>query len=478
MKMSSFQIVLLSIFGAFAIAGILIFAFLVGTNSGSSIGAVTVWGTIDDIAMQTIIRQLSEEDSRLRQVTYVRKSAETFEQELTNALASGTGPDLFLLRSDHSIIDAPKIASIPYETFSKEQFESVFVEAARPFLGPEGVLAVPLAVDPFVLYWNRDLLAAAGFAKPPAYWDEVPGMARTITDCQRVTALESNTVIGCDETRTIKKATISMGEFNNVDHAKGIISLLILQAGGPITQRDGAGNLTPSLLARQGAVAQPAESALTFYTTFANPARDSYSWNKSFSSSRSTFANGDLALYVGLASEHALIKRLNPNLNFALAPIPQIRDIGTSINSGYAYGFAIPRTSKNPRGALTVAYLLASAPGSKALATVMGMASARRSMLDQSITCYACLDISAVVNRSCDEKTAAQCKAFIEANPITGNDVTVYNQALIARTWEDPNPVETTRIFRDMINSITSGSAKVTEALQRAEQSMRQITGQ
>lgn len=445
MRMSSFQIVLLSIFGALAVAGILIFAFLVGSNSSSSIGAVTVWGPFDDVAVETIIRQLSEDDSRLRQVTYVRKNPETFEQELTNALASGTGPDLFIVRSDHTVVDTPKILPIPYESFSREQFESVFVEAARPFLGVEGVLAVPLTVDPLVLYWNRDLLSAAGFAQPPIYWDEVFGMARTITDCQRVTAVQTNTITGCDETRTIKKATIALGEFSNVDHAKSIIALLMLQAGSPITSRDAAGSLSPSFLARQGDVSQPGESALSFYTTFANPARDSYSWNKSFSSSRATFADGDLALYVGFASELALIKRLNPNLNFAVAPIPQVRNLEKSTSSGHAYGFAVPRASKNPGGALTAAYLLASPAASKALATVTGQASARRDVL---------------------------------AAGAEGNEDLFNRQALITRTWEDPNPMETTRIFHDMIDSITSGSAKVTEALQRAEQAMRQITGQ
>lgn len=122
MKMSSFQIILLCIFGAFAVAGILIFAFLVGSNSGSTIGAVTIWGPFDDVAVQTIIRQLSENDSRLRQVTYVKKNPETFESDLTNALASGTGPDLYILRNDYSVVDSAKIAPIPYTSFSKEQY--------------------------------------------------------------------------------------------------------------------------------------------------------------------------------------------------------------------------------------------------------------------------------------------------------------------------------------------------------------------
>lgn len=440
--MSSFQIILLSVFGAFAVGGILIFAFLVGGNSASSLGAVTVWGTFDEVAMQTIIRQLSEEDNRLRQVTYVRKGEATYQQELTNALASGTGPDLFVLRTDYAVVDSGKILPIQYATFPKEQFESVFVEAAKPFLGAEGVLAVPLTVDPFIMYWNRDLLSAAGFAKPPVYWDEIFDMARTITDCQKVTAAATNTVVGCDESRTIQKATVALGEFDNINNAKGIISLLILQAGGPITQRDSAGALNPSLMARQGDVANPAESALSFYTAFANPARDSYSWNKSFSSSREAFANGDLAMYVGLASEYPLVKRINPNLNFAIAPIPQVRNLEKSTNSGFAYGFAIPRSSKNPSGALTVAYLLASPESSKAIATVVGQSSARRDVL---------------------------------AAGAQGNEDLFNRATLIARTWEDPNPAATEDIFRDMIMSVTSGASKVTEALQRAEEAMRQL---
>lgn len=441
--MSSFQIAILAIFGAFAVAGILIFAFLVGSNSGSTIGAVTVWGTFDEVAVQTIIRQLSESDSRLRQVTYVAKNPETFSQELTNALASGTGPDLYLLSNSDTVVDAPKISPIPYESFSRDQFESLFIEAANSFMSPNGVLAVPVTVDPYVLYWNRDILSSAGFAKPPVYWDELFEMARTITDCQSTNAGGSATTAGCDDTGSIQKATIGMGEYRNIDHAKDVLALLILQAGGPITTRDSAGTLSPSLLARTGEVAQPAESAINFYTSFANPSKDTYSWNRALPSSRTMFSNGDLALYVGLASEEALVRRLNPNLNYAIAPIPQIRNIARAANAGVSYGFAVPRTAKNPQGALTVAYLLASPESSRALATVVGAASARRDVL---------------------------------ASPGEGANTLVDKQALIVRSWEDPDPAKTDVIFRDMIESITSGAAKITEALQRAEQAMRQIT--
>lgn len=423
-----FQIVLLCAFGGFAIAGILIFALLIGSGSNSSIGEVTLWGTFDETAVTTVVRQLSENDDRLRQILYVEKNPDTFEQELTSALASGTGPDLYILRSDHAVLDASKIIVIPLEQLSREQFDTLFIEAARPFFSPDGVLAVPLVVDPYVLYWNRDLFANSGLAKPPVYWDELQPAARAVTKR--------------NDSGSITTSAIALGEYANISHAKGIIGTLILQAGGPVTTRDNAGGLQPALQARTGSIAQPAQSALSFYTGFANPAQDIYSWNRSQKESVEAFTSGDLALYIGLASEEPLVRRQNPNLNFGIAPLPQIRDAERSVSGGYSYGFAVPRASKNPGGALTAAYLLASPEASKALATAFGVSSARRDVL---------------------------------AETAQGNDDLFNKMALITRLWEDPNPVETDRIFRAMIESITSGAAKISEALQRADAAMREI---
>lgn len=429
--MSMFQVVLLGSFGAFAIAGILIFAFLVGTSGSSSIGSVTMWGTFNETAVATVLRQLSENDDRLRQIVYIEKDPMTYEAELTNALAAGTGPDLYILRSDHAVLDTSKLLPIPFEQLPKEQFDALFVEAARPFLGVEGILAIPLAVDPFILYWNRDLFANAGLAQPPTYWDELQGTARGMTKK--------------NDARTITTSAVALGEFANITHAKNIISLLFMQAGNPVTVRDSTGVLQPALQARTGAIAQPAQSALTFYASFANPSLDIYSWNRSQKKSIEAFAAGDLGLFIGLASEEPFIRRQNPNLNFGIAPIPQLRDAERSIDGGYAYGFAIPRASKNPQGALTAAYLLASKEASKALATSFGISSIRRDALSE---------------------------------PAQGNDDLFNKMTIITRLWEDPNPQETDRIFRDMIEGITSGAAKISEALQRADAAMREIQTQ
>lgn len=421
--------IVLAAFGTFAVAGVLIFAFLVGSNTGSSFGSVVVWGTFDEAVFQSVLRQMSESDGRLRSVSYMQKNEDTYLVELTNALASGTGPDLFIMRQDQTISQGGKIFPIPYEQLSQDNFRNLWAEAAEPFLGQEGILGIPFAVDPFVLYWNRDMLSTGGIAKPPQYWEEVYDVTRAITKK--------------DDAGTISKSGIALGEYVNVNHAKQILGMLIMQAGGRITYRDGSGTLAPGLLARVGETTQPGDSALRFYTQFANPATQDYSWNRALPESRTAFAQGDLALYLGPASEEPLIRRLNPNLNFAIATsVPQIRNADRTVDAGYAYGFAIPRTSQNPQGALTAAYVLAGPEGSQLLALAYGLASARRDVL---------------------------------ALPAQGDDAVFNKMALLVRTWEDPDPIETERIFKDMIESVTSGAARTIEAVQRAEQAMRQV---
>lgn len=430
--MSTFQMVLLAVFGTFAVASVLIFSFFIGTNSSSSTGPVVVWGTFDESAFSTIIRQMVETESRLRQVSYVQKDPTTFRAELANALASGTGPDLFILRQDETITEGAKIFPIPYEQLPRDTFRNLWAEAADPFLGAEGSLGIPFAVDPFVLYWNRDMLSTAGIAKPPVYWDEVYDLTRTATRKS--------------DAGSITKSAIAFGEYANVNHAKAILSMLIMQAGGRITGRDSAGTLMPSLTARVNETSQPGDSALRFFTQFSNPSSPDYSWNRSMPEARTAFAQGDLAIYLGPASEEPLIRRLNPNLNFAIATsVPQVKGAERTVDAGYAYAFAIPRASQNPQGALTAAYILAGPEGSKLLSLAFGLASARRDVL---------------------------------AEPAQGNDAVFNKMALLVRTWEDPNPQETERIFKDMIESVTSGAARTLEAVQRAEQAMRTLTTQ
>lgn len=426
-KLSIFQTVLLAVFGALAVSGVLIFALVINNNASESIGPVTVWGTFEEGAFNSVIRQISESDERFKQVTYVQKDPETFSAGLTEALASGGGPDLFILRQDYAVREAGKIYPTSYEQLSPTQFRNAFIEAANPFLGQSGIVAIPVVADPLVLYWNRDILSSAGYANPPRYWDEISSMAQKITKK--------------NEEGTIITSTISFGEYRNVTHAKDILSMLMLQAGSPIVARDANGGLVSALVG-QGAESQGAESALRFYTEFADSSKSIYSWNRALPESRTAFSSGDLGLYIGYASEQSEIARMNPNLNFAVAAVPQIRSEDRPIVIARVYGFAITRASKNLFGAVTVASRLASADASEALAAALRISSARR-------------DVLGAASKS-------------------GSDL-FNKQAILSRAWVDPNPTRTDDVFRAMIETVTSGALRLKDAVTRAGQELGQL---
>lgn len=429
--MSVFQVVLVATFGAVAIAAVLIFAFAVGQGQSSSTGPVRIWGTLDETAFVTVMRQAAENNPNFSLATYERHEEDTYFEKVTDALASGRGPDLFLFRQDYAFSDASKLIPIPYSNLTEAQFNAAFVDAASPFLAQSGVLAVPVFVDPLVLYWNKDTLSTAGYAKAPQYWDELYTLAREVTRRS--------------ETGAIQKSAIAFGEYRNVNNAKEILAMLIMQAGGNITARDTAGNLVSAISPRTGETAQSTANALRFYTEFADPSKEHYTWNRALPEARKSFAAGDLALYIGHASEEPLIRRMNPNLNFAVAAVPQIRGATRTVVSGHVYGLAIPRASSNPNGAVQVAFDLAAAELARQLSTALGIPSARRDVLSL---------------------------------PAEGNDVIYGKQAIVTRSWIDPDPDKTAVIFRDMIESTVSGAALVTEAVQRADQEMAAMLGQ
>jgi ABC-type glycerol-3-phosphate transport system substrate-binding protein len=450
MKRSSpFQIVLLAVFGALGVAGVLIFALVVGGGNTTSVGQVTVWGTFDESRIQAVLRAAAETDDRLTGVTYVRKDSATYESDLVNALASGTGPDLFFLRDDWALYDSAKTIHISPAQMSETQFRNTFLDAALPFLAADGAMAVPLVADPLVMYWNKDIFASANLATPPVYWNDFGTLGPKLT-VQK-------------DSGVITRSAFALGEYQNIANAKGILSTLIMQAGGAVSTRDATGKVQSGLSPQQGGGSQPSLAALRFYTDFADPAKEYYSWNRALPEARTAFAQGIVAVYIGYASEAILIKQANPNLNFSMAPVPQLRDAGTPKNYAHVYALAIPRTAKNPQGGLTVAYIFAAPIVSQGFASVLGMASALRGVV-------------ASASDTLGGAPAGSLQAVLASAPKSTQDL-INSQAAIALSWYDPDPLATADIFRAMIEDTVSGAQKAQDALGRADKSFNQLLG-
>lgn len=430
MQTSNFQIIVLGVSAALILVGIGVFASFGGFFGAKSVGKVVIWGAVDSGVMQNALDNLRSEDKAFQGVTYVEKDPATYNEVLINAMAKGAAPDLFMLGNSDLNSFSDKILTIPYSAVSQSSYLSSFVAEGQIFLTSQGAYALPFILDPLVMYWNTDLFAGAGLGSAPKYWNDFLSLA------PKITSLDSGS--------NLKRSAVALGQWQNVNHAKEILSTLFMQAGDNIVSRSSDGTIrvvfgnTPG-----GYPTNPAESALRFYTEFTNPSKTSYSWNKALPKASSAFESGDLAVYFGFASEYRGIASLNPNLHFAAAVVPQIEGNNTKITYGSLVGLSIPKGAKNAQGALDIARKLSGASASGLISKALALPSARRDIVP-------------------DTRANAAADIFQQS-------------ALIARAWLDPSPQETNAIFKTMIESVVSGKSQPGEAVNNAAQELSRL---
>lgn len=421
--MSKFKIAVIAIFSVSFVIGLMLFA-LYRSSSGTS-ASVLVWGTISSEAFDAAYKGSTLLNNKQITVTYVKKNAADFDTEFVNALADGKGPDIIILRDDSLYKYRNRIVTIPYKSYPERTFKDTFFEGGEIFTNSTGVMALPFIVDPLVMYWNRDMFSNNLIAQTPLYWDELYDL--------------DNKMTVKDSSANIMQSALSFGEWKNVNNAKEIIAMLMLQAGTPITS-NASGSYGSVIDSQFDYPIAPGVSALNFYTQFSNPTSVYYSWNRSLPTSLNFFLSGNLAMYFGFASEIFSIQQKNPNLNFDVTNVPQIRDTKKKIGFAHIYGLAIVKQSKSTAADFSIITALTEAAPITALESATNLPPVRRDLL--------------------------------AGKPADAYRNVFYSSALISKTWMDPDSTLTTTAFQNMIESITSGRMRVIQSINEAGQSI------
>ncbi|MDP3740903.1 MAG: extracellular solute-binding protein, partial [bacterium] len=191
------------------------------------------------------------------QINFVGKNVDTYEDELIDALASGTGPDIFSIHNDWLPKHKDKMAPAPAKTLGLREYLESFVEVVSSDLTSEDqIYAVPLSVDVLALYYNKDILAGSGIVRPPATWEELVNMTPKLTRQ--------------DKFGNFERSAIALGTSDNINRAPDILGLLMLQNGVVLYSPDRKfATFDQTLRDEAGNQYNPAETALEFYTQFA-----------------------------------------------------------------------------------------------------------------------------------------------------------------------------------------------------------------
>jgi multiple sugar transport system substrate-binding protein len=111
-------------------------------------------------------------------------SAVTLSQELEQAAASGTGPDVWSIGSSFNgtASSLHEFYTIPPSDWSQFGGQSSFVSKQLTMAGPSDSqdIGVPFESIPFVLAYNKALFAKAGITAPPTTWTQFVADAQAI----------------------------------------------------------------------------------------------------------------------------------------------------------------------------------------------------------------------------------------------------------------------------------------------------------
>ena len=278
----------------------------------AKVATLLYWGVWED---SQAFREVADEFTKAHpniKINYEKqdiKGLGKYIDRLSTRIGNGTGPDIFRFHNSWITQIRPLLLPFPSDVANSLEMDKFYKVVREDLKVKGGYYGVPIQFDTLALFVNVQSFAAAGINEYPSTWDDLGNAARKLTVK--------------DTSSRIVSSGVALGAYDNIAHASDIISLLLIQNGANILDLEGASK-------------QNAYDALDFYTSFARG--DAKVWDDTLENSKLAFAKGSLAMYFGYSWDIFEIKALNPNLEFAITPVPHLPSRNATIASYWVEG--------------------------------------------------------------------------------------------------------------------------------------------
>lgn len=404
-----------------ALLSILIFSGKIPGFDGGAVvprGDVILWGTLPEVAMNNAIQEFNTQ-AKTYAVRYKYVSENGFNQKLLEALASGAGPDMIIAPYQTILSQEGRLQRF---LIAEKTYKDIYVDGASVLYDIQlaGAVALPVSIDPMVLFYNRTLFSKHGIVNPPTYWNEVVDIVPTLTIKESGHFVESGIALGTPA----------------VSYSKDILMAFIAQIGQiPVVKvPTNQGRSIISVIANDPVNSDskvlPLATAARFITQFGDPGQSTYSWSQTqVGDTSDVFVSEKLAMYIGYAGEFSTLRERNPRADIAMTFLPQIKDNNTFAMGMRMYALGTLTSSRNPQAALKVEAEFAGAGVSPTIAAITGSVPALRGYAGTQ-----------------------------------GLDPVVARSMLVARGWYDTSSAESTAYVGAMISDIINYRQGVNDA--------------
>jgi multiple sugar transport system substrate-binding protein len=320
-------------------------------NNPSSVGTgeLVYWGLWEP---SSVIQPLIDEYESTHEgitILYSQQTYTNYESRLYTRLQQSTtssepAPDIFRIHNTWIPKYYKYLYALPSTVMTKEKYATTFYPTATADLTAKdgNIYAMPLEIDGLVVFYNKQLLTAAGVTTPPTDWDSFVELAQKLT--------KKST------TGKITQAGLAMGTSKNVSHAAEILSFLMLSQGIDIIDET--------------------KTAVTLNTTNAENVMDTYvsfasgtdaTWDSSLGTDLNMFFQGKLAMFIAPSWRAFEIIQSAPTVEFGMATLPQLSANEEPIYYSTYWAEAVSKNSANPKAAWDFVAFLAQKEQQKTL---------------------------------------------------------------------------------------------------------------
>lgn len=304
-------------------------------NNTSDVGTgeLIYWGLWEPSSvMQPLIDQYESAHKGIT-ILYSQQTYTNYESRLYTRLQQSTtssepAPDIFRIHNTWTPKYYKYLYALPTSVMTKETYASTFYPTATAdFTAKDGnIYAMPLEIDGLVVFYNKQLLSAAGVTTPPTDWDSFIELAQKLT---------KKTAAG-----KITQSGLAIGTSDNVSHATEILSFLMLEQGIDIIDST---RTTATLNTTK------VKNVMDTYTNFAI-GKDAI-WDSSLGTDLNMFFQGKLAMMIAPSWRAFEIVQSAPTIEFGTTTLPQLAANKKPIYYSTYWAEAVSKNSTNPKAA-------------------------------------------------------------------------------------------------------------------------------
>ena len=291
------------------------------------------WGLWEPPSVvQPLIDEFEDKNPNIK-INYSQQNFSNYESRLFTRLQQAAGatepaPDIFRIHNTWTPKYYNYLSPVPTQVMSSEEYTQKFYPTAvSDFTAKDGnIYAIPWYIDGLVVFYNKQLLSAAGVQKPPDDWDSFFELAQRLTQK--------------DASGRILKSGLAIGTSRNINHSAEIMAYLLVLEGVEVMDetRTRVTLNTPRV-----------QRVFETYTDFARG--DDAIWSSTLRTDLEMFFAGNLAMMIAPSWRTFDIIEAAPTIEFDTAALPQLQANSEDVFYASYWGDAVSKTSSNPLAA-------------------------------------------------------------------------------------------------------------------------------